>query len=387
MNALLSRIDRYLGAVILRYTALALVALLGLFAFANFLEQLGDLGSGDYGALDALAFVALSLPRIAYELLPLAALLGALIGLSLLAVDSELIALRASGVSVARITAAALKTAALIAVAALLLGEFIVPPSELRAQRGRADAIAAGAVQHNAGAGLWLRDAEQFVNIGEVLPDMTLRRVKLFGFDSNRRLRVLRSAARGEFVGEHWLLSEVKETRLGDGVGDGDRGDGDINDSGDGDINNAGDATMQAIATAHLDRATWRTTVTPHILSVFQLRPSQLSLAQLRKYIRHLAANRQQTAPYQLAFWNKLLLPVAVAVMVALAAPFVFVNLRTAALGRSVFAGVLLGLAFFAVSRGLGYVVLAYGLPPFAGAALPLLLFALPALALHRRAG
>jgi len=298
-------------------------------------------------------------------------------------------------VSGARITAAALKTAALIAVAALLLGEFMVPPSELRAQRGRADAIAAGAVQHNAGAGLWLRDAEYFVNIGEVLPDMTLRRVKLFGFDSNRRLRVLRSAARGEFVGEHWLLSEVKETRLGDGVGDGDHGDGDINnagdgdinDSGDGDINNAGDATMQTVATAHLDRAAWRTTVTPRILSVFQLRPSQLSLAQLRKYIRHLAANRQQTAPYQLAFWNKLLLPVAVAVMVALAAPFVFVNLRTAALGRSVFAGVLLGLAFFAVSRGLGYVVLAYGLPPFAGAALPLLLFALPALALHRRAG
>ena len=340
MNAPLSRIDRYLGAVMLRYTALALLALLGLFAFANFLEQLGDLGSGDYGALDALAFVALSLPRIAYELLPLAALLGALIGLSLLAVDSELIALRAGGVSVARITAAALKTAALIAVAALLLGEFIVPPSELRAQRGRADAIAAGAVQHNAGAGLWLRDAEHFVNIGEVLPDMTLRRVKLFGFDSKRRLRVLRSAARGEFVGEHWLLSEVKETRLGDGVGDG-VGDGD--DGGDGDINNAGDATMQSIATAHLVRATWRTTVTPHILSVFQLRPGQLSLAQLRKYIRHLAANRQQTAPYQLAFWNKLLLPVAVAVMVALAAPFVFVNLRTAALGRSVFAGVLLG--------------------------------------------
>ena len=144
---------------------------------------------------------------------------------------------------------------------------------------------------------------------------------------------------------------------------------------------------MQSVATAHLDRATWRTTVTPHILSVFQLRPGQLSLAQLRKYIRHLAANRQQTAPYQLAFWNKLLLPVAVAVMVALAAPFVFVNLRTAALGRSVFAGVLLGLAFFAVSRGLGYVVLAYGLPPFAGAALPLVLFALPALALHRRVG
>jgi len=122
-------------------------------------------------------------------------------------------------------------------------------------------------------------------------------------------------------------------------------------------------------------------------LAAFQLKPAQLSLAQLRAYIAHLAANRARTAPFELAFWHKALLPLALMVMVALAAPFVFVNLRAASLGRSVFAGALLGLAFFAVSRGLGYAVLAFGLPPLAGAAAPLLLFALPALALHRRVG
>lgn len=373
---MMSRIDRYLGAIILRYTALALLVLLGLFAFANFLDQLGDVGRGGYGALDALLFTALSLPRIAHELMPLAALLGALIGLSLLAVDAELIALRAGGVSVARITVAALKTGLLIAVAAVIIGEFIAPPGELHAQRGRAEALAAASEARPAplaGAGLWLRDGGRFVNIGEVLPDMTLRRIKLFAFDSANKLRVMRAAARAEFAedGTHWTLGEVKETRFIDAGGHGGGGGG------------GGDT----VTTARYATAMWRTAITPQILSVFQLRPGQLSALQLRRYIRHLAANRQQTAPYELAFWNKLLLPAAVAVMLALAVPFVFANLRTAALGRSVFAGVLLGLAFFALSRGAGYAVLAYGWPPLLGAALPPMLFALPAWQLLRRAG
>jgi len=387
---MMSRIDRYLGALMLRYAALSLLALLGLFAFANLLEQLGDVGRGDYHALDAFVFVGLSLPRIAYELLPLASLLGALSALSLLAADSELIALRAGGVSIARITGAALKTGLIIVIAAVFVGEFVVPASEKLAQRGRAEALAAGAnarQQTRLAAELWMRDGATFISIGEVLPDMTLREVKLFAFDSARNLQALRRAARAEFAGDHWRLIDVKETRFGNGDVDGDGdGDGDGDVDGDGVVDGDGDAAPR-VATANRPTAEWRTTVTPQILSVFQLKPAQLSLLQLREYIRHLAANRQQTAPFELAFWNKLLLPVAVAVMLALATPFVFVNLRGASLGRSVFAGVMLGLAFFALGRAAGYTVLAHGLPPLAGAALPLILFALPTLLLHRRAG
>lgn len=378
---MMSRIDRYLGAVILRAAALALLALLSLFAFANFLDQLGDVGRGGYGAVDAFVFVVLSLPRIAYELLPLAALLGALIGLSLLANDSELIALRASGVSVARITVAALKTGVLIVVAALVIGETVAPASEMRAQRGRAEAAAAESnarqqtpLSASTDSGLWLRDGDDFINIGEVLPDMTLRRIKLFAFDSTRNLRAMRYAARAEFAGDYWRLHAVDETRFVDGGDGGDGGDGD-------------DSNAPTVETARMQTAEWRTAVTPQILSAFQLQPSQLSLMQLRAYIRHLAANRSQTAPFELAFWNKLLLPIAIAVMLALATPFVFVNLRAATLGRSVFAGALLGLAFFALGRSAGYTVLAHGLPPIAGAALPLAVFAMLALALMRRAG
>ncbi|MDD9858490.1 MAG: LPS export ABC transporter permease LptG [Gammaproteobacteria bacterium] len=350
-------LERYLGGIIAQYTLVALLGLLGLFVFANFLDQLSDLGRGRYGVLDALWYIALTAPRTAYELLPMATLLGAIIGLSLLAGDSELIVLRASGVSLPQITVAALKTAGLFVIAAVLIGELIAPQSEIRAQRGRAEALQRDIKQHTH-FGLWMRDAGTYVNIGEVLPDLTVRRVKLFQFSPDRKLRALVFAEHGEFAGDHWALSEVRETRFTPGGG---------------------------VETAHRDTRPWRTSVTPQILSVFLLRPGQLSMWQLRRYIRHLADNRQQTRPYELAFWNKLMLPLTVAVMVALAVPFVFANLRSGTLGRSVFAGILLGLGFYAASRGFGYIVLAYGLPPLLGATLPLVAFLLLALVMMRR--
>ena len=352
-------LERYLGGVILRYTVLALLALLGLFVFVDFLEQLGDLGKGGYGLGDALAYTALTIPRNLYELLPLAALLGALTGLSLLAADSELIVLRAGGVSVARIAAVALKVGALLAIAAVVIGEWVAPPSEIRAQRGRAEALQQN-IKQQTDFGLWFRDGGDYVNIGEVLPDLTVRRVKRFQFDADNQLRELSFAAHGRYQNDRWALSDVAQTRFTAG----------------------GDAT-----TARFDMARWSTAVTPQILSVFLLQPDQLPLMKLRRYIGHLDDNQQQTAAYRLAFWNKLMLPLSAAVMLALAVPFAFVNIRARALGRSLFTGVILGLSFHATTRALGYITLAHGIPPFLGALLPLLVFGLLAAVMIRRVG
>ena len=356
-------LDRYLGAIILQYTLIALLVLLGLFTFVNFLDQLGDLGRGRYDLLDALAYIVLTIPRTVYELFPMAALLGAIIGLSLLANDSELVVLRASGVSVLQIAASALKTGALFVIAAVLLGELVAPKSEIRAQRGRAEALQQN-IKQQTNFGLWMRDAGTYVNVGEVLPDLTLRRIKLFKFDPDNRLREMVFAADGYFENDHWTLNDIKQTRFnfdGDGGGSGD------------------------VETAQLESARWESGVTPQILSVFLLQPDQLSLWQLRRYIRHLAENRQQTAPYELAFWNKLMLPLSTAVMVALAIPFAFVNIRAGTLGRSLFTGVMLGLGFHAANKGFGYIVLTHALPPLLGATLPLAAFLLLALVMMRK--
>lgn len=350
-------LDKYLGRIILQYTLISMAVLLALFTFVNFLDQLGSLGKGNYGLAQAIEFVILTIPRLLYELFPMAALLGTIIGLSLLANDSELIVMRASGVSMVQITTAALKMGGLFVIFAVIVGEIVSPVTETKAQRGRAEALQQN-IQQQTNFGLWMRDTQTYVNVGEVLPDLTLLRIKVFEFDPDKRLRSMVTADDGIFQDDFWLVNNVKQTLI--------------------------DPQGQT-ETLHTPSAQWQSRVTPQILSVFLIQPDQLSFWQLSRYIKHLAANQQKTDPFELAFWGKLMLPLSTAVMVVLAIPFVFTNIRSGGLGRSLFIGIMLGLGFYAANKGFGYVVLANGISPFLGATLPVIAFLFLALVMMRR--
>ena len=78
-------LERYLGRQILTAVGFVLFAFLALFAFFDLMAQLGDLGKGQYQLQQIFAFVALSLPEHAYELLPVVVLIGTLYVLAHLA--------------------------------------------------------------------------------------------------------------------------------------------------------------------------------------------------------------------------------------------------------------------------------------------------------------
>ena len=145
-----------------------LAVLAGIFVFVEFIDQVSYLGTGNYSVLDALRYVLLSTPKITYEIFPMAVLIGAILGLSLLALDSELIVMRSSGVSIGQITSAVLKLGLLLAFIALLVGEFLTPWTETLAQRGRAQALEQN-IEHKSNSGLWMRDGATFVNVREAV--------------------------------------------------------------------------------------------------------------------------------------------------------------------------------------------------------------------------
>lgn len=354
----MSILNRYLGLIILQYALISLLALLGLFTLVNLLDELSNLGKGNYDLAAALTYVALTIPRTIYELFPMAALLGTIIGLSILANGSELIVMRSSGISIFQITIATLKTGAFFMIAAILIGELVSPYTETRAQRNRAETMQQDIKQH-AASGLWMRDSKTYVNIREVLPDLTLLNIKLFHFDENRKLELLVEAAKGAFVEEHWMLENVELTRI--------------------------DPDSGKTETSAADSAKWNSRVTPEILSVFLIKPEELSFIQLNRYIQHLDNNQQKTDLYELAFWNKIMLPLSTAMMVILAVPFVFVNVRSGGLERNLFVGIMLGIGFHVLNNGFGHFVLASNLPPLLGATAPVAVFLLGAMALVRR--
>lgn len=347
-------LDRYIGRRLLTGTGLVYAVFLALFVFIELVEALSDYGRGSFGLAELVRYVILSQPRRLYEVFPVALLIGTLIGLSGLALSSELVAMRAAGVSRARIVAAAMKAGAVLVAVAVLWGEYVVPEAETRAQTGRAQALEMSFRRGE--TGLWLRDGTAFVNIGEVLPDLSLLRVSIYdapGFELRRHV----AAARATYADGAWRLEDVRESRIAP-------------------------ERVQVVADPG---TTWAAGITPQVVAVFTTRPEALSLAQLRAYVRHLRQNSQDVGRYLLAFWQKALMPAAAAIMILLAAPFVFRPLRSGGMMQRVFIGVGLGLVFVALSRSFGYLALLYGMPPLAAAVAPLGLFLGLAVVLMRR--
>lgn len=351
----MSILDRYIGKNILYGTFVVLVVLIGLFSFFSFMAKLGDIGKGHFGLYEAVKYMVLSMPREVYQLFPMAVLMGTTLGLSSLAVDSELIALRAAGVSVLQVVVSVLKVGMIFIVLAVLIGEFIAPTTESWARRDRAEALGAGIEQEG---GIWLREGPDFVNIAEVLPDLSLSHVTIYRFAAGQHLRQQIFAGAAQYEGHGvWLLSHVSESRF-------------ENDH---------------IVTRSLPQRLWHSVLDPGLLSVFAVNPQSLPAWDLYRYIRHLARNHQDTRRYRLAFWFKVISPFTTAVMVILAIPFVFTQPRSAGMGLRLFIGVMLGLAFFVLNRGFGFFSLLHGLPPVLGAVLPTGVFFALALYLLRR--
>jgi lipopolysaccharide export system permease protein len=330
---------------------------MGIFLFMVFIEELADIGIGSYDLASVFRFVALSAPGIAYETFPMVALIGAILGLSSLALGSELVVVRASGVSLARITGSVLRIGAFFMVVVILVGEFVKPWSESAAQQGRAEALERSIDQNNS-FGLWIRDGRKYVNVGEVLPDLTLLRIRIFEFDDTGHLVSMAYAREGSYQENVWQLLDLRKTIITVG----------------------GENKVEAF-----DQAQWSTAMTPQIMSAFLITPEQLSIQQLRQYMMYLQENSQDTRPYQLAYWQKVTLPLSTAIMVVLAIPFVFGSLRSGSMGRNLFAGIMVGLVFYFINKAFGYIVLGYGVSPMIGAALPTFILFLAALFMYRR--
>ena len=310
--------ERHLGREIYGATFLVLAAFLALFSFFDLINELEDVGKANYQLHHALGYVTLTLPGRAYEILPIAVLIGSLYALTLLARHSEITVLRASGLSTASLLRTLAKIGALFVVLTFVVGEFIVPPAERYAQQLRLTAMSK-LVGKEFRSGLWVKDGQSFINVRDVLPDSSLRSIKVYAFDENYQLQSISHAERGKYAPPvRWKLSGVVQTKF-----NGERAD-----------------------VSQHDEMEWASALNPDILSVLLVVPDKMSLVNLYQYIRHLSDNQQKTQRYEIALWKKLIYPLATLVMMALALPFAYAHDRMSAVSVKVFAGVMLGVVF-----------------------------------------
>ena len=86
---------------------------------------------------------------------------------------------------------------------------------------------------------------------------------------------------------------------------------------------------------------------------------------------RVMRENGQSAIDYEVAFWSKLATPLATLVMLFLSVPFVLAHSRFVSIGQRIFLGVVFGMAFYTLNRGMSYVALVYGINPVVSALIP----------------
>jgi len=349
-------LQRYIALTMVRATVGTLLALVILLVFFNFADELDSVGKGDYQALDAFFVAFLIAPRYLFEVFPVAALLGSLIGLGGLASHSELLAMRTAGVSLRFIVAAVLKAGILMMLVSLAFGELVAPPSERLAQQIRAERQSGQPVLSTR-YGFWARDGRAFINIRTIVTGVHLKDICIYEFDDHGRLTLATHAQEANYQGDHWMLRGIAQSQIeNDGV-----------------------------QTRTLDQARWDSLLDPGVLSVAVIRPTMLPVWELSQYIDFMRANGQSAIDYQVAYWLKMANPVATLVMLFLAVPFVLGNQRSTSMGQRVFLGAVIGTAFFLLTRAMSYVAVVYNLNPAFSAALPAAVVILITMAMLRR--
>jgi lipopolysaccharide export system permease protein len=349
-------IDLYIARTLFSSVAATLSVLIGLSALIKFVEQLRRVGQGDYDMTLAGLYVLLSLPREIELFLPMATLVGALVGMGLLAQTSELVVMQAAGLSRTKITISAMKSVVIIILAVMALGEWVTPVSEAKAKQIRTQALSGGSLI--SGDSLtWAKDGNDFVSIGRVLDQNTLQNVDIYQFDDELRLVQVISAEQAVFMQESWAMNDVKQVVF----------------------------TPQRIQNDQMKTYNWNSSITPDKLGIVAVKPEALSIRGLNDYIEYLRNNDQDSAEYELALWRKIFQPISVAVMLLLAMSFIFGPLRSVTMGARTGMGILAGFGFFVSNEMFGQVILVFQLAPVIGALLPSLLFTIVAVVLLRR--
>lgn len=350
-------------------------AVIGLWALQLVFSYLSELDSLDdnYTVGQALKYIFYRSPYFLEQFVPTGALLGAVVGLGLLANKSELVVMRAAGVSVYRIVGWVLQPALIFVLLALAINQFVLPYSnqlakEINAEdstslvtsvRGywtlqpRFESSEDGKTKPDGSDILYIDYADVKGNIGEV---------KRWHLDNNGNLQNAIHAEGGQYIGREpldanedqpseqyryeWQLNNMTKLNISQGF-----------------------ESSQAISPSD----TLSLPFAPESVYLLTRKAEDLSLTQLYEHRQFMRKQGQRSLSHELAFWQKLLSPLSILSLVIVACSFVFGSLRTHSLGLRIVVALLFGLLFSYVQDLVGFVSLATGFSPLLMVLLPII--------------
>lgn len=352
----MQRLDWYLLKLLTVWTTVVLVVLISFRAIAAFVDEMGNIGQGDYELSHILLITLMRVPGYFYELFPVALLIGGLLGLGGLARQRELIALRAAGLSVLDLLKSIVKAGVIMITIGVLIGELIAPLLEKEGELLRAKWLHRQTILQSQ-YGVWIRENNTFTNIRQINPEGEISDIAVYTFDDDGKLVHMQEAERASQVDDEWRLINVDETRVEE-------------------ARNFSSTVPQRPFSAGLDR---------DMLVNLGIEPSFLTIGQLFDYISFLHKHEQRSSEHEVVFWSKLAVPVLSIMMLIMSLPFVMRDIRNTDIGKHLMAGILVGVLFFLISQTLGHAGVIFDVSPILVAWTPVALLGVAILFLYRR--
>ena len=338
-------LTRHVAKEVLIATLFVLVALVALIAFFDLVCQARNIGNR-YSISMALFLTMLKLPSRLYEVMPIAALLGAGYTMSGLASNSEFTIMRVAGLSPFRLAGMMTVPALILIAMTYCLGEWLTPAADM--MRNDMDNILFNRKLSARGysSGVWVKDnvkeqqnagqaTVRFVNVHNLIAGEHSRTGawRVFEFDKDGSLiRVLHAPEASYISGRGWHLKDAKVETLPKITHD--------------------ETPMVEKSSARKDvDLMLPSEMRPEILGVLTIKPERMGISDLWQYIAHLKETKQTSDRYQVALWSKVFYPLAIFVMLAVAMPFAYLNTRSGGVSIKIFAGLMIGISFYALNN------------------------------------
>ncbi len=337
---------QYIGRNVIKSILMVLLILITVESFIELAQQLKDVGKGDYTIYLVAMVVPLMLLSKVYQLFPVAALIGSIIGLGRLASRNELIILHSAGLSMWQITRSVLLSAILLIAVIVLPGESIAPYACDIATTIKSHALSRGNTLKT-DHGTWVRDGMNFIHIKTIESGDQWFGITRYYFDQKHELRLASFAERGEFRNDSWQFHHVQQSRF----------------------------EPERVNREFYDQQIWNLKLDPRMMGLIDTEPSQQSLPQLYNNVHFRKISGQDVGPFEFAFWRRLMLPFATLVMIILAVPIVDGPLRSVTMSVRIVAGITVGFVFYMLNQFLGPMSLVYQVPPVLAAVMPVVVF------------
>jgi lipopolysaccharide export system permease protein len=341
--------DRYIAKTLLTYSIVVLLVWLSIYSFFNFMSELNSVGTADYTILKAVKYILLQIPEVAYDQVTPVILLGCVIGMGHLASTGQLIILRASGVSILKITWLTLRNAITFFICIMIIGETIAPILTKYSQNERSNALGKTSLSSSQD-GFWIRDGDNFINVKNNIDGSLFKGITIIEVNqSNKIERVIKSES-ATFNGQSLDMDttdifSINPSNLYDDIGLKTRN------------------TYKKMVAFDQD-----------LINSLEKEPKDLTTFTIIKQIQFLTDNRLRAEVFEVELYKRLVKPLILIAMILLAMLYIFGSTRDATLGRKIFFGVAIGLSFELISRIGGALALSFDFNPIHSSFAPVIL-------------